>query len=94
MTSRDVFEELNGLDEDFVVAFNDVDYCLRVRKSGRLVVYNPDALLYHYESFSRGSDSSGKNAERFIKEQGKLRARWSEYYLGGDPYFGAYATMP
>lgn len=94
MTSRDVFEELNGLDEDYVVAFNDVDYCLRVRKSGRLVVYNPDALLYHYESFSRGSDSSGKNAERFIKEQGKLRARWSEYYLGGDPYFGAYATMP
>ncbi|WP_276867782.1 glycosyltransferase family 2 protein [Enorma massiliensis] len=94
MTSRDVFEELNGLDEDFVVAFNDVDYCLRVRKSGRLVVYNPDALLYHYESFSRGSDSSGKNAERFIKEQGKLRARWSEYYLGGDPYFGANATLP
>lgn len=94
MTRRDVFEELNGLDEDFVVAFNDVDYCLRVRESGRLVVYNPDALLYHYESFSRGSDSSGKNAERFIAEQGKLRARWNKYYLGGDPYFGAYATMP
>lgn len=94
MTSRDVFEELNGLDEDFVVAFNDVDYCLRVRESGRLVVYDPDALLYHYESFSRGSDSNGKNAERFIAEQGKLRARWNKYYLGGDPYFGAYATMP
>ena len=93
MTGRDVFEELNGLDEDFVVAFNDVDYCLRVRESGRLVVYDPDALLYHYESFSRGSDSSGKNAERFIKEQGKLRARWSEYYLGGDPYHGRYSTM-
>ena len=94
MTRRDVFEELNGLDEDFVVAFNDVDYCLRIRESGRLVVYDPDALLYHYESFSRGSDSSGKNAERFIAEQGKLRARWNKYYLGGDPYFGAYATMP
>lgn len=94
MTRRDVFEELNGLDEDFVVAFNDVDYCLRVRESGRLVVYDPDALLYHYESFSRGSDSSGKNAERFIAEQGKLRARWNKYYLGGDSYFGAYATMP
>lgn len=94
MTGRDVFEELNGLDEDFVVAFNDVDYCLRVRESGRLVVYDPDALLYHYESFSRGSDSNGKNAERFIAEQGKLRARWNKYYLGGDPYFGAYATMP
>lgn len=94
MTGRDVFEELNGLDEDFVVAFNDVDYCLRVRESGRLVVYDPDALLYHYESFSRGSDSNGKNAERFIAEQGKLRARWNKYYLGGDPYFGAFATMP
>lgn len=94
MTRREVFEELNGLDEDFVVAFNDVDYCLRVRESGRLVVYDPDALLYHYESFSRGSDSNGKNAERFIAEQGKLRARWNKYYLGGDPYFGAYATMP
>ena len=57
MTKRSVFDALGGLNEDFVVAFNDVDYCLRVRETGKLVVFTPDALLYHYESFSRGSDT-------------------------------------
>lgn len=93
LTKKSTFDSLGGLDEDFVVAFNDVDYCLRARDRGELIVFDPDALLYHYESFSRGSDATGSNAERFVQEQGKLRARWSEYYLDGDPYFGRYATM-
>lgn len=93
MTKRSVFDELGGLNEEFVVAFNDVDYCLRVRELDKLVVYTPDALLYHHESFSRGSDAVGKNMMRFIGEQGKLRSAWSEYYACGDPYHRPAATM-
>lgn len=93
MTKRSVFDELGGLNEEFVVAFNDVDYCLRVRELDKLVVYTPDALLYHHESFSRGSDAVGKNMMRFIGEQGKLRSTWSKYYACGDPYHRPAATM-
>lgn len=93
MTKRSVFDELGGLNEEFVVAFNDVDYCLRVRELDKLVVYTPDALLYHHESFSRGSDAVGKNMMRFIGEQGKLRSAWSKYYACGDPYHRPAATM-
>ena len=93
MTKRSVFERLNGFDEDFEVAFNDVDYCLRVREMGKLVVYTPDALLYHYESVSRGSDTLPQHAERFMREQGKLRIRWSSYYAKGDPYHGPASTV-
>lgn len=93
MTKRSVFDELGGLNEEFVVAFNDVDYCLRVRELDKLVVYTPDALLYHHESFSRGSDAVGKNMMRFMGEQGKLRSAWSKYYACGDPYHRPAATM-
>ena len=93
MTPKELYVQMGGLDEDFAVAFNDVDYCLRVREQGKLVVFDPDALLYHYESLSRGSDTSAKNAERFIREQGKLRTAWSKYYVNGDPYFGPACTV-
>ena len=92
MTKRSVFDALGGLNEDFVVAFNDVDYCLRVRETGKLVVFTPDALLYHYESFSRGSDTLDANVARFIREQGKMRSIWSRYYVQGDPYHGPAST--
>ena len=92
MTKRSVFDALGGLNDDFVVAFNDVDYCLRVRETGKLVVFTPDALLYHYESFSRGSDTLDANVARFIREQGKMRSIWSRYYVQGDPYHGPAST--
>ena len=92
MVEKRLFEELGGFDEYFAVAFNDVDFCLRVRDTNRLVVFTPDAKLYHYESISRGYDSSGNNMRRFIEEQGKLKTRWSKYYCSGDPYFGTAST--
>lgn len=96
MTKRSLFRALGGFDEAFVVAYNDVDYCLRVREEGLLVVYAPDALLYHYESLSRGPDDEGsglQNYSRFLSEQGMMRTRWSKYYAEGDPYHGKYATL-
>lgn len=91
MTKRSIFDQLNGFNEDYVVAFNDVDYCLRVRALDKLVVFDADALLYHYESFSRGYETGEKQA-RFMREQGKLRAAWAEYYVNGDPYHSPMST--
>lgn len=85
MTKRSIFEQLGGFNESFEVAFNDVDYCLRVRSLDQLVVFDADALLYHYESFSRGYETGAKRA-RFMREQGKLRTAWADYYVNGDPY--------
>lgn len=96
MTKRSVYEELDGFDEMFAVAYNDVDYCLRVRELGLNVVYVPDVQLYHYESLSRGADDEGSGTEnyaRFLSEQGLLRYRWSKYYAQGDPYYGKFATL-
>ena len=77
MTRRSIFEELGGFDEGFRVAYGDVDYCLRARESSYLVVYTPYALLYHYESASRRTDSP--------PEDEKLaRQRWGHLI---DPYY-------
>jgi GT2 family glycosyltransferase len=77
-TPREVWDELGGLDEDFPVAFNDVDYCLRARRTGRRVVWTPHASLYHFESQTRRGDADGSEIER-------LYSRWHDE-LHHDPY--------
>ncbi len=88
MTKRKVFDSLGGLNERYKVAYNDVDYCLRVRRENLLVVYDANVKLWHYESFSRGSDTQGEKARRFVSEQGKLRADWPGCFVDPDPYYG------
>ena len=61
MVKKSIHEEINGFDEKFKVAYNDVDYCLRVRQLGKLVVFHAFAELYHYESKSRGMENTGRN---------------------------------
>jgi GT2 family glycosyltransferase len=69
MTRRDVFQQIGGLNErDLKIAFNDVDYCLRVREAGYQIVYTPFALLYHFESKSRGQDDTPEKKMRFDLE--------------------------
>ncbi|AEB07226.1 glycosyl transferase family 2 [Coriobacterium glomerans PW2] len=92
LTKRSVFESVGGLTDSYAVAYNDVDYCLKVRAKDLLVVYDADALLYHYESFSRGSDKNDRHVNRFISEQGQLRHDWPQYFSGYDPYYGKYLT--
>ena len=58
MVKREAFDKVHGLSEEFQVAFNDIDFCLRLGKAGYLVVYNPYAELYHYESKSRGLEDT------------------------------------
>lgn len=86
-TRRTLFEELGGFDElDFKIAFNDVDYCMKVRKAGYRVVYNPFAVLYHLESKSRGRELSEDQQARHRGEALLLRARWGDSEIV-DPYY-------
>ncbi len=88
MVEKDLYEELLGFDEKLAVAFNDVDFCLKVRKKGLLIVYNPFAYGYHYESKSRGEDTENiEKQQRFEKEYELFVRRWSEVINRGDPYY-------
>ena len=87
LTDRASFEAVGGLTEELQVAFNDIDYCMKVRALGKLVVYNPYAQLYHYESKSRGAEDTPQKVERFNREIAAFQKRWPEILKNGDPYF-------
>ena len=87
MIGRKEFEETGGFDVNLAVAFNDIDLCLRIRKLGKLIVYNPFAELFHYESKSRGSDTTQDKIERFNNETMYFEKRWKHMFEAGDPYY-------
>ena len=76
-----------GLDETFKVAFNDVDFCMKVRDKGYLIVYNPAVELYHYESKSRGYEDNPEKVARFNSEIKRFRDKWSKELEDGDPFY-------
>ena len=85
MVRKSVYEQVNGLDESFAVAFNDVDFCVRVREAGYINVFTPFAQLYHYESKSRGLDENPVKRKRFISEVERFQKRWAKQLAAGDP---------
>ena len=87
MIRRDVWEQVNGLDEEYAVAFNDVDLCMRIRQAGYLIVWTPFAELYHYESKSRGMEDTPEKQRRFASEVTRFQQRWKKELEAGDPYF-------
>ena len=88
MVRADVFDQVGGYDEELSVSFSDVDLCLKIRKENYLIVFNPVAEAYHYESRSRGYDNKGEKKRRMEHEKEILRAKWPAYYEeGGDPYY-------
>lgn len=87
MVSRAKYDEVSGLDENFKVALNDVDFCLKLREKGYLNIFTPYSELYHYESISRGSDLEGANLERLDKEAEAFKKKWKEVLDKGDPYY-------
>lgn len=92
MTKKSVFEEVGGLDAQFQVAYNDIDYCLRVRKTGLLVVYNPFAMLHHYEYKSRGTENTVEKLARYNREVDLFTTRWADLISAGDPYYNPNLT--
>lgn len=87
MTRRNVFESIGGFDERFVLAYNDVDYGMSVRASGRRVLWTPEAQLYHLESKTRGYEDDPAKQERFRREFALFRQKWQRELAAGDPYF-------
>ena len=87
MVRRSVYEAAGGFTEELAVAFNDVDFCLKVRAMGYLVVYQPGVEAYHYESKSRGSEDSSEKVARFQREIEMMRSRWIGILKNGDPYY-------
>ena len=93
MISRSDFDAIDGFDEAFTVAFNDIDFCLKVRSMDKLVVFNPYVELYHYESKSRGAEDTPEKLERFRKEVRRFRKKWKEILDQGDPYYNPNLTL-
>ena len=88
MVKKSDYEKLLGFDEKLAVAFNDVDFCLKMRKERKLIIYNPFVQAYHYESKSRGEDTESKEKqERFAREYEIFVKRWWRMIGKGDPYY-------
>ena len=93
MVRRDVWDEVGGLDEEFAVAYNDIDLCLKIREAGYLIVWTPFAELYHHESKSRGINRTSQQIRTYKNEVRMLRKRWSDFLKQGDPYYNPNLTL-
>ena len=87
LVKRSVYEEVGGLEDEFQVAFNDVDFCLKVRKAGYLIVYDADVKHFHYESKSRGMEDTTERFIRFGNEMMLLNSKWDILSTFVDPYY-------
>lgn len=93
MVKREAFDKVGGLTEELAVAFNDIDFCMKLREAGYLIVYNPYAELYHYESKSRGMEDTPEKQLRFSREVNCFRRKWERELLKGDPYYNPNLTL-
>jgi GT2 family glycosyltransferase len=93
MIKRTVFDEIDGFNPDFAVAFNDVDLCMRIKKAGYLIAWTPYAEAYHYESKSRGLEDLPEKQRRFQKEIELFNKLWAKELATGDPYYNVNLTL-
>ena len=93
MVKRSAFDAVGGLSEELAVAFNDIDFCMKLRQAGYLIVYNPYAELYHYESKSRGLEDTPEKVARFNKEIATFEKKWPDILRDGDPYYNPNLTL-
>lgn len=92
MVRKDVYWQIGGLNEELPVAFNDIDFCLRVREKGYRIVFTPFAALYHHESATRGYEDTPEKKERFIEECNYMSEHWGST-LDQDPYYNPNLTL-
>lgn len=93
MVKKSIYEKVNGMEPALQVAFNDTDFCMRVREKGYLVVYNPFSVWYHDESKSRGAEDTPEKRERFQREIDFFQKRWGSFLEQGDPYYNPNLTL-
>ncbi len=88
LTTKTIYKEVGGFDEGLAVAFNDVDYCLKVRNKNLLCVYTPFSEWYHLESVSRGLDHADESKKLRMEAETKyFMSKWEKVYENGDPYY-------
>lgn len=93
MVKKEIYDRVQGFDEPHLgVAYNDVDFCLRVRELGYLNVVTPYAELYHHESISRGYEDTPEKQQRFEREKAYFRTRHAAILERGDPYYNPNLT--
>lgn len=91
MCRREIFKQVNGFDEALAVAFNDVDFCLKIQQAGYCNVYLPHVVLYHHESKSRGYEDTLEKQLRFKQEMATIQQRWSDV-IQHDPCYNPHLT--
>ena len=85
---KELYEEVGYMNEDkFKVAFNDVDFCLKLLEKGYRNIYNPYIELMHFESKTRGYEYSKEKEERFNNEANNFKEEWKDFLKQGDPYY-------
>lgn len=90
---KEIYLQVEGLNEkDLSIAFNDVDFCLRVREAGYRNIWTPYAELYHHESVSRGQENNPKKQARFQSEVLYMQQRWGGALLN-DPMYSPNLTL-
>lgn len=88
MNPKSIYEEVGYMNEKLAVAFNDIDFCLKVREEAKkLIVYNPYIEFMHYESKTRGYEDSPEKVKRFEGEMATFKERWEDFLEKGDPYY-------
>jgi glycosyltransferase involved in cell wall biosynthesis len=93
LVRRSIYEQVGGLNEsELKVAFNDVDFCLRVREAGFRNLWSPYATLYHHESISRGAEDSVEKQNRFLGEIEYMKRAWGGKLLR-DPSYSPNLTL-
>ncbi|MDL2252550.1 glycosyltransferase family 2 protein [Ruminococcaceae bacterium OttesenSCG-928-I18] len=94
MVKRSLYEEVGGMDEEqFAVAFNDVDFCLKLREKGYWNVFTPFAEAWHFESKSRGYDEEGPAKERYDREAANFTGKYAALLEAGDPFYNPHLTL-
>lgn len=92
LMKKSVYDEIGGMDPGYEVAFNDADFCMRIRSKGYRIVFTPFAELHHDESKSRGTEDTPEKAERFESEVQRFKKEWPEILRDGDPYYNPHLT--
>ena len=93
MAKTRIYDEVDWMDESLAVAFNDVDFCLKIREKGYLVVFNPFVEFWHFESKSRGQEDSPEKIKRFQGEICRFEQKWGEILDSGDPYYNVNLSL-
>src|SRR5690606_22714050 len=90
---KSVFEEVGGLNEsDLPVAFNDIDFCLRLKRKGYRNIYAPSAKLYHHESATRGRAETPEQQAQYMSEIAYMKSNWADM-LANDPAYSPNLTL-